>query len=368
MSEAAGIDAGGESLGQRLRKRRLPFALLAMWTAAWAALVPLFIQSYRAAFFYDGVTPLSVMRAPGLAQIHSLLGVDLFGAMILAVVAIFFAVLVGLFILEALAWRLRLDVADKTVAAMRWTARALPAVLLLWTMAAMLVVVSIVSVQAFHGQGLVNYVPVGVAAAAWLALTFFALNAAELRRPSPGIFWNAAWPGMQALLVAIAMGGVIAALNWLAGVAVSTESLPTPLTLLIYLVALIASLWPLAAILSLWLNRARWSWLRTDAANVFSRSTLSALLLLDVRMVIWASLVFLVPATITFSMLVLLVPLAEAFNQQEGAGFSALVSACISLARLCQAWWWVLVPIAPTLLLIARGRLFISLGMAPPRP
>ncbi len=136
-----------------------------------------------------------------------------------------------------------------------------------------------------------------------------------------------------------------------------------PLALLIYFVALIASLWPLAAILSLWLNRAPLSWLRADAARVFSRSTLSVLLLLDVRMVIWASLVFLVPATIVFVMLLLLVPLAEAFLQQTGASFPLLVSACVSFARLCQAWWWVLVPIAPTLLLIARGRLFISLGM-----
>ncbi len=212
MTEVAGVD--GEALGQRLRKRRLPFALLALWAAGWAALIPLFIQCYRAAFFYDGVTPLSVMRAPGLAQIHALLGVDLFGAMVLAVLAIFATVLAGLFVLEALVWRLRLDAADKTVAAMRWTVRALPAVLLLWTMAAMLVVVAIAFAQGFHGQGVANYVPVLVAAAAWLALTFFALNAAELRRPSPAIFWNAAWPGLQALLVAIALGTMIVALNW----------------------------------------------------------------------------------------------------------------------------------------------------------
>ena len=355
--------AASESLAQRFRKRRLPFLWLAVWVAGWAALVPSFIHGYRAAFFYGGVTPLSVMRAPGLAQVHALFGVDLFGAMYLAVAAIFVAVLVGLLSLEAVAWRLRLDSDDLSVTAMRWTARAVPAVALLWVIGAILVVLSAVFAQGFHGAGVANYVPTAVAGLAWLGLTFFALNADELRPPLPSLFWRAAWPGLQALLVGLVLGAVIAALNWAAGAAVAAASLPAPAVLAIYFGAAIASLWPLSAILSLWLNRAPLRWLKQVASRIFSRRTLSALLVLDVRMVVWASLVFLVPATIVFVMLLLLVPLADAFNQQTGANFPALVSASIAFAKRCQAWWWVLVPIFPTLLLVARGRLYVLLGM-----
>lgn len=336
---------------------------MSLWAVAWLAVIPSTLRVYAGPRFTADFN--SWMLGP-LAIVQQELGWDIVATMFAALPLLLALLILLLCLLEGLAWLLRLDREDQAAASLAWSWHALPAAGL-W----MLVGTGLFFLASYIGEvvpGPSTYVILPFASAlAWLCtLPFFALNRMELRRPRPRLLWRPAWPGAQALmlviLIFIACAGVQLGID-----AASAALVGEPLQRWIVAVDIAWScvlLLPLAAALYLWLNRTNAAGLRADWHRLYSRRALGALLVLQCRWFVVVLLVVVLPFAVLGTLMTYVVPQVEEWQRASGADPTMVARVLLRSARLLFDYGWIAYAVLPVGLLVAEGRLLVSLGLA----
>jgi hypothetical protein len=350
----------------RLRARGKTFVLLAAWASAWLALLPVTLRVYGGVLFVNGLTPAIVIERSRFAWLHATFGWDIVDALFAAAVLAFVLLLVLLFTLETLAWVFRLDREDRPVAAVRWTLRALPAVVLWSLVGVVLVTLMVILTRSLAPTSPWAYAPAVVGSLWWLGLPFFALAVTPLRLASPAVAWRPSWPGWQAVAAGLVLLAIVVAADWATEAAQSAGHLSATTKLLAETLVFVLVLWPWSAFLFLWLNRAGVRGLREHAGVVFAWSTIAELLSLGVRGICLATLILGVPALVSVFLMAFIVPSLEMANLRTGDDFPMLVAAAVDSVRWIGSRWFeltlVLAPAVIAVVLLARGRLYVAMG------
>jgi hypothetical protein len=339
----------------------MTLGLLSAWAALWLALVPLVLRVYSSEMFVGGLTPDVVMQRSYFSWFYTHLGWDIIDGLFACVLLAFCLFLVGLVTLETLAWVARIDRDDRPVASLRWTVRAVPAVIV-WSIIGLVVVSLLAAATRFSNSGSwVEWIPSVVGLAWFVTLPFFMLNARELERDRPALAWRPAWPGFQAVMVSILLAIWMVGSDWLTDSALAMGWMSVRVEVLVDSLLFVATLWPVSAFLYLWINRAGQAELRANARTVYAWRTIRELLSVDVRGIVLGAFVIGVPVVVTACLLIFFVPQIAAVNESTGQAFPRWVSAAIDGARFIAKWWWAFAPALSGLVLVARGRLYVNI-------
>jgi len=256
-----------------------------------------------------------------------------------------------------------LDRKECATRALLWSLGTIPC-LLAWTLFAAIPIALIVDLSRADWASGVAF---GIAFAYFLALPFLFMRPDVIARDRPPLFWLPQWPGLPAVVLAVAAVAI-----WFGGdrllpevdVSQLSKALLWLLAIATGLAAWIVGLMLYAYVLRSWLHRWRWSQLAPGfrLAELLARARV--LVALDLQL-FWLSLWLFFPfllwvlATIDFGTSYL-EPIAKA-QWLHSHHYSFPISALVSVSRFSVSYWWLVLALSYTvvccwMLLTTRAR------------
>lgn len=317
----------------KLKHLALIAALAGLWAAAWTLMPYLLYLPLDEPFRSSAHENMLLLGTVLVKKLHLSLVPDLLGVASVAFLAVGSSALLMLLVVRLL------DRRSLSTAAVLWTVRTLPG-LLLWCVGWSVSIAGALLLS--HLLGDVGDLGLLLPVAFLLTLPFFCLQPEIIASDAPPRFWRPGWPGIAPVVIGVTVIAVWLLVELALEIAEELVE-PTPaitgavigLDLILMLAGIFFNGWVLLA----WQRRSRWHDLAKDRRDIVVRRRLLPLIATSLLTTLSLSL-FAVPIFATVVNNIFIQPQVEHLFQSQGREIPAYLSQYARISHWLVEWWW----------------------------